>query len=76
MGLCGRCLSEFLDWREVAFTLRKFSHVCIFNPALCSLLSYSPLLPLLPFSLVQLSTLPPFRPFPVVNKYTVYTYTV
>jgi hypothetical protein len=26
MGLCGRCLSEFIDWR--------FSHVGIFDPAL------------------------------------------
>jgi hypothetical protein len=42
---------------EIANFLRTFSHVGIFNPALCSVLS--PVAPL-PFSLVQLSSPPSF----------------
>ncbi len=59
-GLCGRCLSKFIDWR--------YSQSCwYFRP---SLWTVAPLT----FSLVQLS--PPLLPLLCVNKYTVCTYTV
>ncbi len=59
-GLCGRCLSEFIDW--------KYSQSCwYFRP---SFVNCSPLT----FSLVQLS--PPPSPLPSVNSYTVYTYSI
>ncbi len=46
-GTCGRCLSEFIDWRY-----SQFSHVGIFLPALWTLAP-------LTFSLFQLSPLVP-----------------
>jgi hypothetical protein len=52
--------------QEIANFLRTFSHIGFFNPALLSVIP--PVAPL-PFSLVQLSPIPP--PLPCVNKYTV-----
>ncbi len=59
-GLCGRCLSEFIDWRYIQsswYFRPSFVNCCPSN-VLCG------------------STLTPLPPLLCVNKYTVFTYTV
>ncbi len=67
MGLCSRCLSEFIDCRKPVSCVGTFSYVDISNPALFS--------SVLPFSPSLWFNSPPPSPLPCLNT-TVYTYTV
>jgi hypothetical protein len=62
-AFCGKCLSEFTDWMEMANFLPTFSHVSILTTQLCDLCS--PLLPISP-SLWLL-----FHPS-LLSKYSIY----
>jgi hypothetical protein len=60
-GLCGRCLSEFIDWRYI-------QSCWYFWPNFVNCVA--------PLTFSLGSSLPPPPPLPCVNKYTVNTYTV